>query len=88
MDEYESDTDFRTSIHVIPETPLSDSDQIDNGAIALDVCSHGAVALNVCPQVTHTVIFKCIGTTKESKYQKLLSKISKLRDRGVEVHVE
>lgn len=45
----------------------------------------GAMALDICPQVTHTVTFKCMGTTKENKYQENLARVSQLRNQGINV---
>ncbi len=76
---YESDTES-SSIQIIPETPPPSVESDEDETSVVD-----AVALDVCPQVTHTVTFKCMGTTKENRYQECLAKISKLRDRGIEV---
>ena len=35
--------------------------------------------------MTHSVTFKCIGCTKELKYQETLARIAQLRNRGEEV---
>ena len=68
-----------SDIQVIPETPPQiDSD--DESKLA-----DGAMALDLCSQMTHTVTFKCIGTTKETQYQERLKQIAQLRDRGLQV---
>ena len=41
------------------------------------------MALDLGSQMTHTVSFKCIGTTKETQYQESLKRIAQLRDRLV-----
>lgn len=38
-----------------------------------------------CSEVTHTVTFKCIGSTKEQQYQECLKHISQIRSEGGEV---
>ena len=43
------------------------------------------MALDLCSQMTHTVTFKCIGTTKETQYQERLKRIAQLHDRGLQV---
>ena len=80
--EYASDGESRTSTEIIPETPPLHGSDHDNGEEP-SLCLDGATALKVCPQVTHTVTFKCIGTTKENKYQENLARISQLRIRGI-----
>ena len=77
-EDFESGTESSTSsIQVIPETPLqSDSDHDDDEIL---------LASAICTQVTHTVTFKCIGTTKEIQYQERLKQIAQLRSRGLEV---
>ena len=81
-EDFESGTESSTSsIQVIPETPLqSDSDHDDD-----EILLASAMALDICTQVTHTVTFKCIGTTKEMQYQERLKQIAQLRSRGLEV---
>jgi len=65
-DNFEGGTESSTTsnIRVIPKTsPQIDSDDesiLADGAMALDF---------LCAQMTHTVTFKCIGTTQETRYQ-------------------
>lgn len=83
--ERESDAESRTSIEVIPETPPPPDSDEDDSDEDDEPSRCGAMALDVCLQVTHTVTFKCIGTTKENKYQEYLARISQLCDRGTQV---
>ena len=73
-DDDRSETESRTSIEVIPETPspIGSDDECDEAALV------GAVAIDVTPQVTHTITFKCIGSTKEDKYKKNLKLIFRI----------
>ena len=80
-DNLEGGTESSTTsdIQVIPKTPP----QIDNDDESIR--AGGAMALDLCTQMTHTVTFKCIGTTKETQYQERLKRIAQLRDRGLQV---
>ena len=69
--ESESEDDIeRTDITIIPETPpeLSDEDDADK---LIDTTND--------VNVVHTVTFKCIGCTRDVKYQKTLENINELR---------
>ncbi len=81
----DSDEESTTDITIIPETPpppSDDSDRDDDESLADAAAS---LAITSTPMVTHTVTFKCIGSTKEFKYQETLARIAQLGTRGVEV---
>lgn len=76
-------SDDDTSINVIPETPPSVSNDEDS-----DDDTAAAIHIGTDAVVTHKVVFKCIGSTKELCYQERLAKASQLINRGEEVLVE
>ena len=80
----DEDADSDNEITVIPETPPPpSSDESDED----EALSKAATALSICPTpvVKHTLTFKCIGSTKECRYQEKLARISQLRNNGEEV---
>lgn len=69
------DMESASGIPVLPRTPPgSEDDDVDGDATPSD-----------CSEVKHTVAFKCIGTTKELRYQEYLARISAMRNKGEEV---
>ena len=81
---------MRNLITVIPETPpaVSDEEEADleeeeEEEEPEEECD--GFHLGFSPIVTHTVTFKCIGTTKEDRYQETLARVAQLRNAGQEV---
>ena len=67
--EAQASDDESTDITVIPETPPRTDDSVNdslvNAAADLDVTDESE-----CTQITHSVTFKCIGSTKEQQYRR------------------
>ena len=82
MSASDSDDD---SISVIPETPPDEMEFLPNDDNDDDVV--GSITPD---EMEHTVTFKCIGCTREQKYQDTLAMVAHLRRTGnaVEVRVE
>lgn len=64
-DDDDSDDASHASITVIPETSSEDVEEERD----LDTDMH---IVNQ-PEITHSIVFKCIGCTKESNYQETVS---------------
>ena len=74
--EAQASDDESTNITVIPETPPrtdSDDNSLVNAAADLDVTDESE-----CAQITHSVTFKCIGSTKEQQNLEALACIAQL----------
>ena len=81
----ESDEESTSSITIIPETP-PDSASTSDGEEEDTTSDLGAsLLIGFSPVVTHTVTFKCIGCTKDMKYQETLARVSQIRNRNVDV---
>ena len=66
QEDISSDEDDRTSITVIPETPtISDSENSDDDSTT-DLTASLSQLTTGDTVITHTVTFKCIGSTKGS----------------------
>ena len=76
-DDESEDEPERTPITVIPETPPTVSDKESDHE---DELEEEAVT-----EVVHTVTFKCIGCTRDAKYQKVLEHIIELRTAGTNI---
>lgn len=72
-----------SEITVIAETPLQSdcSDECDEevagAAVPFDT--------DTSPLIMHTVVFKCIGCTKDPSYQETLARVAQLRNGGKEI---
>ena len=82
---FEDNASDDEEITVIPETPpaVSDEEEAEEEEEQEEECD--GFHLGFSPIVTHTVTFKCIGTTKEDRYQETLARIAQLRNAGQEV---
>ena len=76
-------SDSDDEITVIPETPLDESsdDETDNEEQKL-VQAAASISIGTSPVVTHTVTFKCIGSTKDEQYEKTLMQVAQICQRG------
>ena len=67
---------------MIPETPtVSDSDNSDDDSTT-DLTASLSLLTTGDTVITHTVTFKCIGSTKETQYQEALSSAAARLNRG------
>ena len=83
--ELDASSDDNTSINVIPETPsVSDDEDSDDDVIK----AAAGLQIGIDTVITHRVVFKCIGTTKELCYQERLAKASQLMNKGEAVLVK
>ena len=82
---FEDNASDDEEITVIPETPpaVSDEEEAEEEEEQEEECD--GFHLGFSPIVTHTVTFKCIGTTKEDRYQETLARIAQLRNADQEV---
>ena len=70
---------------MIPETPsVSDDEDSDDDVIK----AAAGLQIGIDTVITHRVVFKCIGTTKELCYQERLAKASQLMNKGEAVLVK
>ena len=69
----DSDNASRTSITVIPETSSEEVDDTDE---------ERDDDTEIQPEITHSIVFKCIGCTKEHRYQEILCRAAQYLARG------
>lgn len=84
MFEYTDSSDDE-EITVIPETPPAVSDEEEQVKEEEKEEDCDGFHLGFSPIVTHTVTFKCMGTTKEDRYQETLACVAQLTSAGHEV---
>ena len=78
-----SDEEDRTTLNVIPETPtISDSENSDDDGSTTDLMASLSLLTGGDTIITHTVTFKCIGSTEEAQYQEVLSCAAARLNRG------
>ena len=76
MDDFDIEQDDRDKVGTV-DVALSSNDNISNEETKDDI-----------PAITHSVVFKCIGCTKEFCYQELLAQVSQKIKKGEAVPVK
>ena len=79
MEDFDSEQDSVVSGDEPGDAAPSNSEESDNDEEAED---------DNIPAITHTVVFKCIGCTKELRYQELLVLANQKRKKGEDIPVK